>query len=163
MKRKRRTRPRNIAWYKKKLWRIFTKFIKERDQWTCYTCGTVATGWGMGGGHFISKGACPPSLYFSEDNVHAQCTNCNLKLEGNHYVYGIKLGKKLADKLIKQRLELQGEIWSIEDYQSKIKEYEDKYKKQQQISLDRGRSLRESSQRAGQNIIASHTDDIATR
>ena len=100
----------------------------ERDGWQCYTCGKFATGWGMGGGHFVSAGASPPSLYFHEDNVHAQCTDCNLKLEGNHYVYGIKLGKKKAEELIDLRRKLQGEVWSIDQYKEKCIEYEQKLK-----------------------------------
>jgi hypothetical protein len=37
----------------------------------------------MGGGYYIAKAACGLDYYFSERNVHAQCTHCNLGLEGN--------------------------------------------------------------------------------
>jgi hypothetical protein len=77
----------------------------------------------MNGGHFVSAGASPPSLYFDEDNVHAQCSECNLRLEGNHYIYGLKLGKKRADRLIKMRQQFAGEVWTITQYQEKIEHY----------------------------------------
>lgn len=137
---KRKQKKRNTAWYKKKLWKIFTLYVKERDRWQCFTCGKFATGWGMGGGHFVSAGASPPSLYFHEDNVHAQCTDCNLTLEGNHYVYGVKLGPRLANRLIKMRQELVGEVWSIEKYQEMILKYEQKYKDIKQANIERVRS-----------------------
>ena len=76
-----------LGWWKKKLWEHFTAYIKERDNWTCVTCGKKAKGYGMGGGHYIAKGGCGNEYYFHERNVHAQCTNCNLKLEGNRPAY----------------------------------------------------------------------------
>lgn len=45
----------------------------------------------MGGGHYIAKAACGAEYYFHEKNVHAQCTDCNLKLEGNRPVYGRRI------------------------------------------------------------------------
>lgn len=124
----RRKKKHDIAWHKKKLWGIFTKYIKLRENYQCFTCGKFATGQGMGGGHFISKAACPPTLYFHEDNVHAQCTECNLHLEGNHYIYGVRLGKRRVNALYSLKNKLVGEVWSIEDYKKKIEEYERKLK-----------------------------------
>lgn len=76
-----------ISTLKKKLWAIFTLYIKMRDHWTCVTCGKFAKGYGMGGGHYIAKAACGAEYYFHEKNVHAQCTYCNLTLEGNRPAY----------------------------------------------------------------------------
>lgn len=72
---------------KKDLWEIFTKYIKARDRYTCVTCGKRAESYGMGGGHYIAKAACGLDYYFSEKNVNAQCTYCNLTLEGNRPAY----------------------------------------------------------------------------
>lgn len=135
MKRKRKKgkpKERTTGWYKKKLWEWFTKFIKNRDNWQCFTCGRFATGWGMNGGHFVTAAVCPPSLYFSEENVHAQCAECNLKLEGNHYVYGIKLGEEVANRLMQMRHDFRGEVWTIEEYKIKIEYYKGKVKEYEQ-------------------------------
>ncbi len=129
MIKKRKKKKHDTAWYKKKLWGIFTKFIKRRDRYQCFTCGKFASGYGLGGGHFITAAVCPPSLYFHEDNVHAQCTHCNLVLEGNHYIYGVKLGPSRVDTLYKMKEEFRGEVWTIQQYQEKIDYYTAKFKK----------------------------------
>jgi len=125
---RRRVRKGTISWHKKKFWETFTKFIKERDGWQCFTCDKFATGWGMHGGHFVTASTCPPSLYFDEDNVHAQCADCNLRNEGNHYVYGMRLGKRRANRLIKMRHKFRGEVWTIAEYEDKTAEYKKKLK-----------------------------------
>lgn len=111
---------------KRKLWKVFTLYIKERDEWTCFTCGKIATGWGMGGGHFIPKSTGGLALYFHEDNVHAQCARCNLLLQGNQYEYGLRLGKRRVNALNK----LRGAItkWDETTYIVKIEHYKKLYK-----------------------------------
>lgn len=92
-----------ISSLKKLLWKHFTKYIKHRDKNVCCTCGRVFEGGAIGGGHYIAKGACSLEYYFSEQNVHAQCTNCNLKLEGNRPAYRAfllqKYGKEILNEL----------------------------------------------------------------
>lgn len=134
---RRRTRKGSIAWWKNKLWGHFTKYVKLRDGYKCFTCDKFATGRGINGGHFITAAVCPPSLYFHEDNVHAQCARCNLVLEGNHYEYGIRLGKRRVNALRKVQRESHGEIWTVEDYQKKIEIYKEKY-----IELCKKRGIR---------------------
>lgn len=85
---------------RKELWKIFTYYIKERDNWTCFTCDRKAVGQGMGGGHYKPKGACGADAYYSEINVNAQCTFCNLTLQGNQVEYRKRLVKKYGEKII---------------------------------------------------------------
>ncbi len=119
---------RTISWHKKRLWKTFTKFIKARDKNRCFTCDRVASGRRINGGHFIPSGACPPSLNFHEDNVHAQCVDCNLKLEGNHYIYGIRLGEERVAALYKIKKDCVGEVWTPEMYDEKLLYYKKKLK-----------------------------------
>jgi hypothetical protein len=106
---------------KKLLWEVFTKYIKMRDNWTCVTCGKQAKGYGMGGGHYIAKGACGAEYYFHERNVHAQCTDCNLRLEGNRPAYREFIIKKYGDETL---LDLENNYWKpCKDYP-----YEEKYR-----------------------------------
>lgn len=123
----------NLSWYKKKLWRIFTEYVKWRDGYICYTCGNPCSGSNAHGGHFIPKAAGGLALYFHEQNVHCQCAKCNLFLEGNHYLYGQKLGKRIVDKLYK--LMGKNEKWDILDYEKRIKKYETKLKNLKQKNL----------------------------
>jgi hypothetical protein len=111
-----------ISLLKRKLWKVFSEYIRKRDDYTCFTCGRKAKGSGMHAGHFISKQIGGIALYFHEDNVHAQCYNCNINLGGNHYIFGLKLGKEKCDELygIKNKYT---EKWTEDDYLNKIEYY----------------------------------------
>lgn len=121
-KKKKRKIP-STAKLKKKLWKLFTAWIKVRDNNICYTCGVKCFGWNCQGGHFIPKSICGIELYFHEDNVHVQCGRCNLSEQGNIYVYGKKLGDKKVRELQKIRVEKKGIVWDRATYERKIKHY----------------------------------------
>lgn len=83
----------------------------------------------MHGGHFITGAACPPSLYFDERNVHAQCYHDNINLSGNWPAYYEKMvqtyGEEQVQELMNMRHKKAGEKWDKTDYQK----IEEKYKK----------------------------------
>jgi len=114
----------SISSLKKKLWEVFTTYIKARDKGICFTCGKYAEGRAYQGGHFIPKAAGGLALYFNEDNVHGQCATCNLFLEGNHYEYGKRLGEEKVAELYKLKQETWK--WYPGDYEAKIQEYKQK-------------------------------------
>ena len=83
-----------ISKFKKKLWVIFSEYIRKRDglrttgstEWgLCITCGRRYHFKMLQAGHFIS-GRHNAGL-FSEKGVHAQCYNCNINLKGNTLEY----------------------------------------------------------------------------
>lgn len=113
----------SVSSLKKKLWIEFSKYIRNRDQWICFTCGRYAEGSGMHAGHFISKSVGGISLYFHESNVNAQCYNCNINLSGNIWEYGQRLGEEKVKELYK--IKQQTAKWSIDDYLKKIDYYKD--------------------------------------
>jgi 5-methylcytosine-specific restriction endonuclease McrA len=84
---------------KKDLWKVFSLFIRQRDNFTCFTCGRKGEGGGMHAGHFISKAVGGLALYFHEENVHAQCYHCNINLGGNQYEYSKRLGAEKSEEL----------------------------------------------------------------
>lgn len=110
-----------LAQLKKDLWKVFALYIKQRDNYTCFTCGAVVEGHNAHAGHFIPKSAGGLALYFHEDNVHAQCAKCNLFLSGNQYIYGTNLGEETTKKLY--ALMHKNEKWDRQDYEEKINHY----------------------------------------
>lgn len=80
-----------VSSLKKKAWLIFSMYIKERDNWTCFTCGKYEKGRNMHGGHFISRRH--NATLFDERNVHAQCAGCNMFRNGEPHIYAQKLIK----------------------------------------------------------------------
>jgi 5-methylcytosine-specific restriction endonuclease McrA len=118
----------SISKLKKKLWKLFSQYIRTRDKYICFTCGRKGEGPGMHAGHFVSKSIGGINLYFDEDNVHAQCYNCNINLSGNQYEYAKRLGMETAERLLRLRTKIVK--WSIQDYLNKIQYYEEKTKSQ---------------------------------
>lgn len=76
---------------KRKLWEVFSKYIRQRDRGICFICSRKCEGSGYHAGHFIPKSVGGLILYFNEDNVHGCCYHCNVNLGGNLYEYGIKI------------------------------------------------------------------------
>lgn len=114
-------KPVSISSLKKKLWIVFSKYVRERDKYTCFTCGRKGEGSGIHAGHFVPKSVGGLALYFHEENVHAQCYNCNINLGGNQWEYGQRLGPETVSRLYKLKQETQK--WSVADYQEKITHY----------------------------------------
>lgn len=107
--------------WKKELWKVFAEYIKKRDGYICFTCGRKGEGSGMHAGHFIPKSVGGLSLYFNEDNCHAQCYNCNINLGGNQYEYGQRLGEKKVAELMKLKQNIRK--ISNEEYAGLIEHY----------------------------------------
>lgn len=122
MKRK----PKTAAYYKKKLWKVFSLYIRTRDRYTCVTCGKVGEGSGIHAGHYITKSVGGLSLYFHEQNVHAQCYRCNIHLSGNWTAYREFILRKYGEEVDKELLELKNKgfvQYTAEDYKRMIEEY----------------------------------------
>lgn len=113
-----------ISILKRKLWKVFSLYIRTRDNFTCFICKRRGEGSAIHAGHFIPKSVGGIALYFNEDNVHACCYHCNINLGGNLYEYGLRLGKKKCDELyrIKNQINKVDEEW----YLNKIKLYTEK-------------------------------------
>lgn len=97
---------------KKKLWTIFSIYIRLRDAddkgiVKCCTCGTEYNWTDPKGrmqmGHFIPV-KLNPALMFDEKNVAGQCSVCNGSLEGSQWFFGHYIiqrwGKEELDRLI---------------------------------------------------------------
>lgn len=120
----------SIRSLKKKLWSVFSKYIRERDKYTCICCGKVAKGGAMHAGHFITGATCSPLLYFDDTNVHAQCYHCNINLSGNWVVYEKKMvdryGLDYVNNLKLRRTREMGTKVYEDWYYTKIEKYKKK-------------------------------------
>ncbi len=123
-KNKKPIKKKTISQLKKKLWEVFSLYIRTRDKFTCFTCGRRGEGGGIHAGHFVPKSVGGVDLYFDEQNVHAQCYNCNINLGGNQYVYSQKLGPKVAAALYKRKGVFQK--WNEFKYMKMIELYKEK-------------------------------------
>lgn len=99
-------------WWKKpktlaeQLWEVFAKFIKKRDRYTCFTCGTRVRGKNCHAGHFIASSVGGLALRYNEYNVHVQCYDCNILKHGNLDVYKQKMIEKYGQAIV-------DELWRI--------------------------------------------------
>lgn len=89
---------------KKKLWPIFSVYVRMRDglettgttEWAlCITCEKRYHFKLLQAGHFIA--GRHSSNLFSERGVHAQCYNCNINLRGNTLEYRRKVIELYGD------------------------------------------------------------------
>lgn len=130
----------DIKWYKKVLWRWFSKYIRLRDSdkngiCACITCGRKHL-WDSGqidAGHFI-PGSRGNSIKFLEKNVNAQCKYCNKHLHANLAKYRLAIDEKwgpgTADEL--ETLSQGQVIFTEQELIEKINYYKIKVKQLQQ-------------------------------
>jgi len=128
-----KTKPvKTISKLKKELWKLFSLYIRTRDNFTCVTCGKKGEGGAIHAGHFITGATCGTELYFDEDNVHAQCYHCNINLSGNWVKYEEfmvnTIGYGKVETLKRRRTLEMGRKITSEWYEQKITEYKEKNK-----------------------------------
>src|SRR3990167_3668664 len=113
-----------ISVFKRKAWEVFSKFIRNRDDYRCFTCGKEGEGSGMHAGHYINK-ALSQNLLFNEINVNAQCYRCNIHLGGNIDEYGHRLKIKYGEGIIEELRKLKeiDKQWTIQDLEELINKY----------------------------------------
>lgn len=104
----------------RKAWDLFSKYIRQRDKYTCVTCGSHND---LQAGHFWHG-----VLDFDEVNVNCQCKGCNHFKSGNLAPYSIYLINKHGLEIFKDLekrhyLALGGEYRSDQDYKDLIDKY----------------------------------------
>ena len=83
-----KVRKTTVAALKRKLWKLFADYVKERDGNVCYTCDRPVSGVDSQGGHLISRKI--GSTFYDPENVHVQCGRCNCGLRGNVPEYTLR-------------------------------------------------------------------------
>lgn len=80
----------------------FRTWIRKRDEGqSCISCDSQANQ----AGHYYSAGHYP-ALEFNPDNVHLQCTRCNMFLSGNLIEYRKRLLSRIGEERIEKLNEL---------------------------------------------------------
>lgn len=125
-------RSKSVASVKKRLWAIFSEYIRRKDadvdgNVRCFTCGKVSHWKELDAGHYFAK-TNGVAMYFDERNVHPQCTGCNRFRHGNLPMYAINLRKKYGDGILEQLDEARRKILKISsaEYYDLIDNYEEK-------------------------------------
>lgn len=108
---------------KKKLWIIFSKYIRQRDKYRCISCGKQLDKYTSEAGHFVHN-----QMDFSELNINCQCTRCNKWLHGNLGNYAINLQWKIGGKKVKWLLGQKGKVekYTVGELELLIKDYTNK-------------------------------------
>lgn len=76
----------------------FQIYIRQRDEnLPCISCNKTYAKWDAG--HYL-KAEIYTELIFNEDNVHKQCSYCNLQLAGNLIEYRKGLVKRIGIKRV---------------------------------------------------------------
>lgn len=116
LKRKKKKEAETIAQLKKKLWKVFSIYIRTRektfqDTVSCFTCDRADHWKTFDAGHYIPKSTGGAALYFNERNVHPQCTGCNRFRHGNLTAYALRLQTKYGTEILKELDALRGQPW----------------------------------------------------
>lgn len=77
---------------KRKADKVFSDFIRQRDNGVCFTCGCVKDWKEQQNGHYITRGCLP--LRYREDNANCQCVACNIFKGGNYTSYSLRMIEK---------------------------------------------------------------------
>lgn len=115
----------SIKQLKKKVQRVFNKWIRKRDEDDpCISCQGNCGKWDAG--HFWAMGS-KSALRYNEDNCHKQGVGCNRFKHGNIGEYRIhlleKIGQERLDWLEKHRNDTHSwKRWELEELLEKYKE-----------------------------------------
>lgn len=102
----------------RKAWKIFSLWIRKRDNFTCFTCGKKDGI--MNAGHFYHN-----YLDFDEQNINCQCSYCNKWLSGNLAIYAERLIEKYGIRVFKNLSQRRFKVlYTTDDLIKIIKKYE---------------------------------------
>jgi hypothetical protein len=113
------------------LWFVFSKYIRQRDQGRCISCGNQKTYEELQAGHFAPAGGNDLELCFDEKNVNGECYTCNADFDGWHLIpmrrnLIAKYGLAAVENIEKLRGYKRCIKWEEKDYVNKILYYHNK-------------------------------------
>jgi hypothetical protein len=117
-----------LSFYKKKLDKIFSLYIRYRDAGVCYTCDKDCGPKSAQCGHFVPRQYL--AVRWDETNCHAQCYACNMLYNGQPSAYAIRLTEEFGPNKVKELESKRREITKLTPqwYEEKIAYYNDQLK-----------------------------------
>jgi len=113
----------------KKLDKVFSEYIRQRDKGICFTCGKQQAWKLTDNGHYIRRGVM--LFRFNEKNCHCQCKRCNSWMEGEKVIYRQNLVKLYGEGEV-DMMERESHktykwhkcdlIWQLQAYSQKVKD-----------------------------------------
>jgi len=85
------------AQLKKELDRVFSIYIRQKYDKSCYTCGKVGT---LQNGHFVPRQYL--ATRWDENNCRPQCVGCNIFGNGKPLDFEERLKKDLGDDFVEE-------------------------------------------------------------
>jgi NinG protein len=115
-----------LAWYKSEFDRVFSVFIRIRDDGVCFTCGGEKYWRYQQNGHYVSRSYL--ATRFDEENCNCQCSACNIFKKGNYVQYSIRLVRKYGAQILEKLDKKKDQIvkFDIPWYKKAIRKYEKK-------------------------------------
>lgn len=112
----------------KKAWNTFAKWLKkDKDYFTCYTCGKTLPIEQAQAGHCFHRGRQRyKALDFDPKHIRLQCGGCNCFSSGQTNVFQAKLTHELGIKAVDKMIWLRANepALTIEELKNIIKKYE---------------------------------------
>ena len=108
----------------KMLWKIVSKYIRERDKYICFTCGARLDKYTADCGHFLHQ-AKTSKIAYEEKILHCQCVRCNNFMSGNLVEYTMKLINLYGLKQVEEWRRESHNVhkWKKEELKKLIEEY----------------------------------------
>lgn len=124
-----KAREKSVNWWKKKLDKIFSVFIRLRGSdkdgiATCFTCGHKAHWKKQQCGHFIPRQH--NATRYDERNNQVQCFACNVWKCGNAGEYAVNLSKKYGAGIVEELTKKSRETkqFTVQELKELIKKYD---------------------------------------
>jgi hypothetical protein len=83
------------------LWAYVSRYVKERDNWRCYTCGAFVQGSNAQAGHFVPSSLCNLRMRYDVEWLRVQCMVCNCRKSGNYVTFRENLVKERGEKAVR--------------------------------------------------------------
>lgn len=118
--RARKQRKTTVGALKRKLWKLFSAYVKARDGNVCFTCDAKdLAGINWHAGHCIRQGG-HASVEYDPKNVHSQCGRCNIWQRGNVAEYVMRIVDRYGFSewtrlILRSRMTMSWKEWELRD------------------------------------------------
>jgi 5-methylcytosine-specific restriction endonuclease McrA len=126
VKKEKKVAKKSVSKLKKQADKVFSEYIRRRDNGVCATCGTVRQWKEMQNGHYVSRSH--NSLRYDERNCNTQCVACNMFKKGAMDEYALFIIRKYGIDTLHELKRLKNEIkqFTVVQLEELIKKYKDK-------------------------------------